>query len=233
MMTRTLPHPHPLLRQSCFVTGTDTGVGKTWVCVRLLQALAAAGCRVAGMKPVAAGAVRTPAGWRNDDALALQAASAVQLSYEMVNPVCLPRPTAPHLAARDAGARIEIPSIVSAYAAIRQQSEQVIVEGAGGWLAPIGAPLLAGVPGPTMQEIAVALGLPVVMVVGLRLGALNHALLTAAAIERSGLPLLGWVANSLDAEFPDADAYVESLQLRLAAPLLGRYRHELNALRAT
>ncbi|MEO6187143.1 MAG: dethiobiotin synthase [Steroidobacteraceae bacterium] len=224
---------HPLLRQSCFVAGTDTGVGKTWVCVQILQALAAAGCRAAGMKPVAAGAVLTGAGWRNDDALALQAASGVPLSYEMVNPVCLPRPTAPHLAAIEAGARIEIPRIVSAYDAIRQRSGQVIVEGAGGWLAPIGLPPQAGTPGPTMQEVALALGLPVVMVVGIRLGALSHALLTAAAVERSGLPMLGWVANLLDADFADADAYVESLQQRLAAPLLGRYRRELNALRAT
>lgn len=232
-MSNPLPELHPLLRQSCFVTGTDTGVGKTWVCVQLLQALAAAGCRAAGMKPVAAGAVLTAAGWRNDDALALQAASGVPLSYEMVNPHCLPRATAPHLAAIDVGARIEIPLIVSAYEAIKLRSEQVIVEGAGGWLAPIGAPPQAGMPGPTMQEIALALGLPVVMVVGIRLGALSHALLTAAAIERSGLPLLGWIANELDADFPDRKGYVDSLQQRLAVPLVGRYERELNALRAT
>jgi len=232
-MSRGPQELHPLLRQSCFVAGTDTGVGKTWVCVQLLQALAAAGCRAAGMKPVAAGAVVTSAGWRNDDALALQAASGVPLSYEMVNPCCLLRATAPHLAATDAGTRIEIPRIVAAYEAIKLRSELVIVESAGGWLAPIGEPAQAGLPGPTMQEIALALQLPVVLVVGIRLGALSHALLTAAAIARSGLPLLGWVANALDADFPDKDAYVESLQQRLDAPLVGRYGREVNALRAT
>jgi dethiobiotin synthetase len=222
-MSRAPQGLHPLLRQSCFVAGTDTGVGKTWVCVQLLQALAAAGHRATGMKPVAAGAVLTADGWRNDDAIALQAASSVHHPYELVNPCCLPRATAPHLAAIDAGTRIEIPLIRSAYEAIKRRSELVIVEGAGGWLAPIGAPLQPGVPGPTMQEVALALQLPVVMVVGIRLGALSHALLTAEAIACSGLPLLGWVANALDPEFADVDAYVDSLCLRLAVPLLARY----------
>lgn len=232
-MTRRPQPLHPLLLQSCFIAGTDTGVGKTWVCVQLLRALIAAGHRAAGMKPVAAGAILTAVGWRNDDALALQAASGVPLPYDLVNPCCLPRPTAPHLAASETGARIEIPPIVTAFASIKRQSELIIVEGAGGWLAPIGAPASPGTTGPTMQEIALALQLPVVLVVGIRLGALSHALLTADAIHRSGLPLLGWVANAVEADFADGDAYVESLQQRLPAPLLGRYGRELHALSTT
>jgi dethiobiotin synthetase len=222
-MTSTVDGLHPGLRQSLFVAGTDTGVGKTWVSVRILRALVAAGHRVAGMKPVAAGADATPEGLRNDDALALLAASNVALPYELANPCCLARPTSPHLAAAEAGVKIDIESILRAYDAIKQQSELIIVEGAGGWLAPIGNPLVAGLPGPTMQDVALALRLPVVLVVGLRLGSLSHALLTADAVRRSGLELAGWVANGMDGQFADRDRYVESLTHRLSEPLLLRF----------
>lgn len=211
---------HPGLRQSLFVAGTDTGVGKTFVATRLLGMLAAAGSRVAGMKPVAAGAEMTSHGLRNDDALDLAAAGNVRLPYELTNPICLERPTSPHLAAEDAGKRIEVGIILTAFEQIMARSDLVIVEGAGGWLAPIGAPSRPGDPGPTMQEIALALGLPVVLVVGLRLGCLNHALLTADAIRRSGLPLAGWIANPVDHTFEDAPRYVDSLRQRLPEPLL-------------
>lgn len=211
---------HPALRQSLFITGTDTEVGKTTVAVALLRALVATGQRVAAMKPVAAGATMTSHGWRNDDALDLAAAANVNIPYEWLNPCCLPTPTAPHLAARDAGVSIDIPAIVSAFEQIKARSDLIIVEGAGGWLAPI----TAGAEGrfQTMREVALALGLPVVMVVGLRLGCLNHALLTAAAIEASGLPLAGWIANPVDPHFADAGRYVDSLAAHLAAPLLWR-----------
>jgi dethiobiotin synthetase len=213
---------HPLLRQSLFITGTDTGVGKTWVSVRLLRALVAGGHRAAGMKPVAAGVIHTPEGPRNEDALALLAAGNVSLTYGQVNPVCLPQATAPHLAAENADIDINIDSIKRYYEAIRSKSDLVIVEGAGGWLVPIGPPAQVGTPGPTMQEVALALQLPVVLVVGIRLGALNHALLTAEAVRRSGLPLAGWIANCLEPGFADAERYVESLALRLSEPLLWR-----------
>jgi len=210
---------HPALRQSLFIAGTDTEVGKTTVAVQLLRALAGTGLKVAAMKPVAAGATMTSHGWRNDDALDLAAAASVQLPYEWLNPCCLPTPTAPHLAALDAGTRIEIPPIVAAFQQIRARSELIIVEGAGGWLAPIAA---RGPGGgfPTMEDVALALGLPVVLVVGLRLGCLNHTLLTVAAIERSGLPLAGWIANPIDPHFADTRRYVEFLAGRLAEPLL-------------
>ena len=212
---------HPALCQSLFVTGTDTGVGKTWVSVQLLRAMSATGHRVAGMKPVAAGVIDTPDGPRNDDALALLAAGNVDLPCQLVNPVCLQRATSPHLAAAESGFAVDTGAIVQAYDLIRSRSDWIVVEGAGGWLAPIGA-AKPGTNGPTMQDIALALGLPVLMVVGIRLGALSHALLTADAIRRSGLPLAGWAANCLDPGFADTQQYIESLALRLPEPLLWR-----------
>jgi dethiobiotin synthetase len=212
---------HPLLRQSLFLAGTDTGVGKTTVAVALLRRLAASGLRAAGMKPVAAGATMTSHGWRNDDALDLLAAGNVQLPYEWVNPCCLPAATSPHLAARAASIAIEIPPILAAFDHIRSRTDVIIAEGAGGWFAPIGP----GGPGDerqTMQDVAQALGLPVVLVVGLRLGSLSHALLTAAAIVRSGLSFAGWIANPVEPQFADADRYIDSLSARLVAPLLWR-----------
>jgi dethiobiotin synthetase len=215
------PELHPALRQSLFIAGTDTGVGKTRVAVALLQALARSGLRAAGMKPVAAGAAMTSHGWRNDDALDLLGAGNVQLPYDWLNPCCLPAPTSPHLAAAEAGVSIEIEPIRKAFELIQSRSDVIIVESAGGWFAPIGP----GGPGDefqTMQDIALALHLPVVLVVGLRLGCLNHALLTAAAIQRSGLPFAGWIANPIDPDFADAERYVDSLARRLVAPLLWR-----------
>jgi dethiobiotin synthetase len=212
-----LPAP---LRQSLFIAGTDTGVGKTWVATRLLHAMRAAGLRAAGMKPVAAGAGMTPQGLRNEDALELQSAASLRLPYELVNPCCLPSATSPHLAARRAGECIDIPAIKSAFDRICAQTDAIVVEGAGGWLAPIGEPARPGEAGPTLEDIALALGLPVLLVVGVRLGCISHALLTAEAIRRSGLPLAGWVANPIDPDFADREDYVDSLRLRLPAPLL-------------
>lgn len=213
----TLP---PALRQSLFIAGTDTGVGKTWVAVRLLQALSAAGIRAAGMKPVAAGAEAGPEGPRNEDALALMAAANVSLPYQMVNPCCLLAATSPHLAAARETATIDLAAIRSVFERIRLLSDVIIAEGAGGWLAPIGDPPRSGVPGPTMQEVAKVLELPVLLVIGIRLGCLSHALLTAEAIQRAGLPLAGWIANPIDPGFTDGPQYVESLSLRLPAPRL-------------
>ena len=209
------------LAHSVFIAGTDTGVGKTHVAVTLLTQLAAQGRRVAGMKPVAAGSFETTHGPRNDDALDLAAAANVRLAYERVNPCCLQLASSPHLAARAAGVRIDVPALVQAYRDLAATADIVVVEGAGGWLTPIGEPDVAGQSGPTMADLALALGLPVLLVVGLRLGCLNHALLTAAAIQASGLPLAGWVCNPVAEHFPGAEDYIESLARRLPAPLLG------------
>lgn len=224
----------PLLRQSLFIAGTDTGVGKTWVATRLLRAWARAGYRAAGMKPVAAGADPVDAGSPaagagivagvtaatlcNEDALALQAAGNVDLPYRVLNPCCLPRPTSPHMAAQEVGTSISIDTIKLNFDHIVSISDLIAVEGAGGWWAPIGEPDHAGERGPTMEDVARALGLPVLLVVGVRLGALNHALLTAAAIRASGLRLAAWAANRIDPDFADYRGYVESLQRRLPAP---------------
>jgi dethiobiotin synthetase len=172
------------------------------------------------MKPVAAGAALTAHGWRNADALDLAAAGSVRLPYQLTNPVCLPEATSPHLAAARAGTPIDVDAILAAFRAIQAHTDVIVVEGAGGWLAPVGAPGPAGRPGPTMQDIALALQLPVVLVVGVRLGCLSHALLTEAAILASGLPLAGWIANRIDPDFADTDCYVQSLEERLACPLL-------------
>jgi dethiobiotin synthetase len=210
---------HPLWVQSLFVAGTDTGVGKTFVSVQLLRSLKDFGHQAAGMKPVAAGAVRVDGEWRNDDALALQRASGVALPYHLVNPYCLARATSPHLAARSSGKIVEISVIKSAFDAISLKANVIIVEGAGGWLTPVGE-AERGQIGPTLADVAVALNLPVLLVVGLRLGCINHALLTAQAIHKSGLTLAGWYANALDPTFADRDEYIESLAQRIAAPRL-------------
>jgi dethiobiotin synthetase len=210
----------PRLAQSLFVAGTDTGVGKTWIATALLRAWVVAGYRAAGMKPVAAGALMTAAGLRNEDALALAAAGNVPLPYALTNPCCLERPTSPHLAAASAGKRIDIVSIRQAFDSISSKTELVIVEGAGGWWAPVGEPAGAGSAGPTMADVAIALGLPVLLVVGLRLGCINHALLTASAIGQAGLPVAGWVANPVDRQFTGTDEYISSLERRLDAPRL-------------
>jgi dethiobiotin synthetase len=203
------------LCQSVFIAGTDTGVGKTWVAMHLLRALVAAGHSAVGFKPVAAGAELTAAGWRNDDALALMAASSPSpaVPYEVVNPYCLKRPTSPHLAAAEELIDININTIKAKYEEISSKFDIVVTEGAGGWLTPLG-------PRTTMQDVAISLGQPVVLVVGLRLGALNHAQLTAAAIRTAGCTLAGWIANPIDPLFADQAAYIDSLQERLPEPML-------------
>ena len=210
----------PRLERSLFIAGTDTGVGKTWVATRLLRAWARAGRRAAGMKPVAAGATRTGQGWRNEDALALQAAGNVELPYELLNPVCLPRAASPHLAARDASFYIDIDSIKADFDIIVSKTDVIAVEGAGGWYAPLrdGPPAEAG--SGTMAELARLLDLPVLLVVGLRLGCLNHALLTAEAIARCGCKLAGWIANPIDSQFTDQAACIEWLEGALPASRL-------------
>jgi dethiobiotin synthetase len=213
-------HLDPRLAQSLFIAGTDTSVGKTHVSVHLLRALTAAGVKAAGMKPVAAGSLVTPDGLRNEDALALQAAGSVPLPYDLINPYCFTRATSPHLAARSAGKIVEIESIKSAFEAIRSKTEVVIVEGAGGWYAPIGDPATSSQAGPTMATVAQALGLPILLVVAIRLGCISHAVLTAQAIKRDGLSLAGWYANAMDPAFADEKEYIESLESRLEAPRL-------------
>jgi dethiobiotin synthetase len=196
-----------------FVTGTDTGVGKTLVAVALTRALVARGLQTAVMKPVAAGWMTTPEGPRNDDALELLDASNVAAAYEDVNPWLLSIPASPHLAARTDGVAIGHERILVAQRKLAAASEILIVEGAGGWLAPISAT-------ETMADIAVKMALPVVLVVGLRLGCLNHALLTRAAVRASALPFAGWIANGLETPMAHARENVETLATSFGSPPL-------------
>lgn len=202
-----------------FIAGTDTEIGKTWATTRLAAAARRSGRRVAVCKPVAAGAEYSPGGWRNDDALALIAAAGRDAAYELVNPWCLPLPASPHLAARAAGVRITLEPIVAAATTLGREADWLLVEGAGGWLAPIDDER-------TMADVAVALGLPVVLVVGLRLGCLNHAMLTAAAIRDSGLPLAGWIGNRIDPGFGLCRENVDTLSQRLGSAPLAVFSHE-------
>lgn len=189
----------------CFVTGTDTGVGKTRVAAAIVRSLVQEGLRVAAMKPVAAGAVATRDGLRNADALELAAAANVAAEYSLVNPYCLELAASPHLAARAAGITIEPAVIRERFDRLTERADVVVVEGAGGWLAPIGDET-------TMSSVALALALPVLVVVGLRLGCLNHTLLTVRAIAADGLPFAGWIANHVDPAFPQAAENIATLE---------------------
>lgn len=196
------------------VTGTDTGVGKTLVACALLRVLASRGLRAIGMKPVAAGCEERDGTLVNEDVAALIAASSASAPVDQVNPYRFRPPVAPHLAAAREGQRISLNRIRDAYAALCQCAEHIVVEGAGGLLVPLGS-------GKDFRDVAAVLGIPVVLVVGMRLGCLNHALLTAEAIQARGLRLAGWVANSLDPGMAEFDGNLQTLRERLPAPLLG------------
>ena len=197
-----------------FITGTDTGVGKTIASVALIHCLRAAGLRAVGMKPVASGCEHTPDGWRNDDALRLQAASDPRPAYGDVNPYALEWATAPQLAARAMGVRVNLVQLSDAYARLAAQADAVVVEGVGGWAAPLDDEL-------DQVDLVRRLDLPVVLVVGLRLGCLNHARLTARAIQSDGVRLIGWIGNRVHPAFAERDEYVELLRAALPAPCLG------------
>jgi dethiobiotin synthetase len=202
-----------------FITGTDTEVGKTVVARLIVRSLAATGVRVAVMKPVAAGSVMTTEGPRNDDALGLMADSNVVMPYATVNPYCLPAPVSPHLAAREVGVTIELPRLQESFASLVAVADYVIVEGAGGWLAPLNDHQF-------IADLAAALGLPVLLVVGLRLGCLNHALLTVAAIRQRGLILGGWIANHVDPEFSRAPDNLATLAQHIGMPPIATIAHD-------
>lgn len=201
-----------------FITGTDTGVGKTTISLGLLRGLRERGYKTAAMKPVASGAQRIDGQWRNDDALQLQREATVRLPYELVNPIFFPEPIAPHIAAKIHGVAIDVDAIVKAFHEIQTNADIVIVEGVGGWQVPLNDTR-------TTADLAQRLGLPVILVVGLRLGCLNHALLTYHAIRASDLPLAGWVANTIDGDVRFSHENIATLQARLDAPLLGTVPH--------
>lgn len=204
--------------RALFVTGTDTGVGKTVIAAALLRGLRERGQRVAGMKPVASGCRRSPDGIVSDDALALIAEASESAPYRIVNPYAFIPPIAPHVAAVEAGTRIDLRELERAYRILSGLADVVVSEGEGGWLTPLDAKH-------SLADFARKVKADVVLVVGLRLGCLNHALLSAQAIEHSGLKLAGWVANAIDPSFERASDNVRALQERLKAPLLGQVAH--------
>ena len=207
-----------------FVTGTDTGVGKTLAACALIHALADRGVAAMPMKPVAAGAVVHDGGWANEDTIALLRAAGLDAARATeVNPVLLREPMAPHIAAEREKRAITLEPILEAFERLRAESKFVVVEGVGGFRVPLSGSL-------DTVDLARRIGLPVVLVVGLRLGCLNHALLTAHAIRAAGLHLAAWIANGIDPQMAVADENVEALRARLEAPLLGRLPYDAQPL---
>lgn len=199
---------------SYFITGTDTEIGKTTVSCALIRCLTRKGMRVAPMKPVAAGASLIDGSLHNEDVDALMAASNVDVPMSLVAPFLLNAPIAPHLAAERDGRIIDLPHILSCYGELRRNADAVIVEGVGGFCVPFTAHT-------SSADLAVQLGLPVILVVGLKLGCINHALLTAEAVRARGLELAGWVANRISPDMPFADENIRTLESLLDAPKLG------------
>ena len=195
-----------------FITGTDTEIGKTVVASALIRYLVGTGFRVAGMKPVASGCEETAQGLRNDDALSLMAASNVKLPYEVVNPFAYKPAIAPHIAATQTGQLIDINRISELVQTI--EADYLVVEGVGGWCVPLGE---AGL----LVELAKAAADEVIIVVGMRLGCINHALLTAAQVERDGLHLKGWIANHVDPDMQAQSENLSTLQALMPCQLLG------------
>jgi dethiobiotin synthetase len=201
-----------------FVTGTDTGVGKTVVACALVRGLRAQGARVAVMKPVASGSERTPSGLRNEDALALSEAAGTAAAYEDINPYCFEPPVSPHIAAKEASIDVDTGKIAYHYGRLAAGADWIVVEGAGGWLAPINDRQ-------TMADLASSLSLPALMVVGLKLGCLNHAQLTRRAIEGRGVGFAGWVASALDPAMSRAAENLATLEWVLGEPALAVLAH--------
>jgi dethiobiotin synthetase len=203
------------LPPALFVTGTDTGIGKTATSTALLHALRRRGLRAVGMKPVASGSEDLGQGLRNEDALALQAASWPVPDYADLNPYALRQPLAPELAAAEDGVQVELAPIVAAFERLRAQADVVVVEGVGGWLAPVSATL-------DQLDLVRALKLQVLLVVGMRLGCVNHARLTAQSLQASGVDCLGWIGSHIDPAMQRQDENIATLRQRLPMPSWAR-----------
>lgn len=203
-----------------FVTGTDTGVGKTRVSVQLMRQLKERGLRVAGFKPIASGAKKTESGWLQEDVQALQAEASVDLPNAVVNPYCFEPPIAPVIAAVDQGVCMTVNHLLHVYKTkILPHADAVVVEGAGGWIQPLNEH-------ETLADLACAMRLPVVLVVSIRLGCLNHTLLTYQSLKATGLPIAGWYANIIDPTVDRIEEQIMQLQKRLACPLLETIGYE-------
>ncbi len=201
-----------------FITGTDTEIGKTTVAASLLRAASARGHKSLGLKPIAAGCEWIDNQWQNEDAISLMEASSEQRAYQDINPIALKEPIAPHLAARNEGVSLTASSVSQHCRKQLRGDVFTLVEGAGGWMVPLNE-------AETLATVAQQLDFPVILVVGVRLGCINHALLTAQAIELSGLRLQGWIANEVEPNNPQYRDNIHSLNTRLDAPLLAALPH--------
>jgi dethiobiotin synthetase len=201
------------MSQGIFITGTDTGVGKTIASCLLIDALVKQGHMVVGMKPIASGAVFVDGELQNEDAIALRKYSNVDVAYSQLNPYCFEPAIAPHIAAQQAQQQIDMDIILQAYTVLSEQAEYVIVEGVGGWSVPMSG-------NQTIAEIPSRLNLPVILVVGIKLGCINHALLTANAIRANGNNLIGWIANQIDPDMTAYDENLQTLKAMLSCPLI-------------
>lgn len=203
------------MAKSFFVTGTDTEVGKTLITSALLHAYKKQGLTTAAIKPVAAGCINVDGQWQNDDALQLIDAMTVEMPYEQVNPVALEAPIAPHIAAREEGRNLNVDRLAGLCQGVfLKRMDVTLIEGAGGWRVPLNHR-------ETLADLAIQLNVPVILVVGIRLGCLNHAFLTAEAIRRDGLNLAGWVANIIDADCSRKEENIQTLKTGLSSPCLG------------
>jgi len=210
------------MKKSYFVAGTDTDAGKTLVACALLAKAQSQGLSTAAVKPVAAGCQRTPDGLRNDDALQLLNQCSLPLYYEQVNPVAFEAAIAPHIAAQQQGRNMQVDRLAGFTLGVMAQGANLtLVEGAGGWRVPVNAR-------ETLADLAKVLNIPVILVVGVRLGCINHALLTVEAIARDGLTLAGWVANCIDPNMAMVEENLATLEQRIHAPLLGRVPYLAN-----
>jgi dethiobiotin synthetase len=204
------------IKRAYFVTGTDTNVGKTWATLALMSHFKARNLTVLGMKPVASGCEKVGGEWNNDDALSIQKNGSFKVDYQIINPFAYEKPISPHLAGKENPANFDV--ILQNFQILQNLADVVIVEGAGGFLVPLNE-------NETIADLANKLNLPIILVVSIKLGCINHALLTAQAIENEKLTLAGWLAVCNDKDFSCIDLTLESVKKRLNAPLLGVFAH--------
>jgi len=202
------------MRKGYFITGTDTDIGKTQIALGLLTLLADAGFSTTVMKPVSAGGIKTNKGLRNEDAIELIKYATVKPTYEQVNPFAFEAAIAPHIAAENTQVKIDIKTIENQFNQIAETADFIIVEGAGGWNVPINQT-------ETMADVAISLSLPVILVVGMKLGCLNHAILTVENMQHNAVNIAGWIANSITPDFVEQQANIDTLQSMLTIPFLG------------
>ena len=197
-----------------FITGTDTNVGKTWTTLALMQAAQEQGKIVAGMKPIASGCQQSPDGLRNNDALKLLKQSSKAASYTTINPYAFAEKVGPHIAAERTGVNINIDKITAKFELLKQNNDIVFVEGIGGWCVPLAQDLM-------LADLVKKLALPVILVIGLRLGCINHALSAARAIQADGVTLHGWIISHIESNYISYTETLATLEQQIQANFLG------------